>query len=92
MQLLLALALPLFLTQQDVSAPQDLGPFGKVTIPALEPEMLLEWRDYLLPTSSEVAFETIPWQPTFADGIHRAEAEQKPMLLWVMNGHPLGCT
>ncbi|MHC4822444.1 MAG: hypothetical protein ACYTEP_00315 [Planctomycetota bacterium] len=90
MQILLALAL--LLPQKDASGTQEVDPFGKVTMPALDAGQLDQWRDYLLPNPSESAFTTIPWLPTFADGIHRAEAEQKPLLLWVMNGHPLGCT
>lgn len=53
---------------------------------------LAAWRDHILPDASELAFARIPWLPTFWQGIVRAGAEEKPLLLWVMNGHPLGCT
>ena len=29
---------------------------------------------------------------TFKDGILAADTAGKPLLLWTMNGHPLGCT
>ena len=50
------------------------------------------WRDHILPDLSEMAWNKIPWLSTFHDGILAADAAAKPLLLWTMNGHPLGCT
>lgn len=50
------------------------------------------WRSHIRPDQGDLAFEIIPWLTTLADGIRAADQEQKPLLLWVMNGHPLGCT
>jgi hypothetical protein len=51
------------------------------------------WCEWLRPDTRESAWATtIPWLPSFAEGIHRANEQEKPLLLWVMNGHPLGCT
>lgn len=50
------------------------------------------WRDHILPDLSEMAWDKIPWLSTFHDGILAADAADKPLLLWTMNGHPLGCT
>ena len=50
------------------------------------------WRDHILPDMSEMAWDQIPWLPTFKDGVLAANAAAKPLLLWTMNGHPLGCT
>jgi hypothetical protein len=50
------------------------------------------WRDHILPAKDELAWEKIPWLTTFHDGISAAKKAKKPLLLWVMNGHPLGCT
>lgn len=51
------------------------------------------WRDWLRPDANETAWATaIAWLPSFAEGIHRADEQARPLLLWVMNGHPLGCT
>ncbi len=76
----------------DSSLQETLVTYGAISLPELRVEDVPAWRAYLLPTLEESAFTSIPWQPTFADGIRRAEAMQKPMLLRVMNGHPLGCT
>lgn len=53
---------------------------------------LVAWRDHILPADGELNFEQISWLTTFKDGILAADADQRPLLLWTMNGHPLGCT
>ena len=50
------------------------------------------WRDRILPAQEEMNWQQIPWLTTFRDGILAADREQKPLLLWTMNGHPLGNT
>ena len=64
----------------------------QVDIPKWSLRELNAWRDYLLPTQEEAAFEALPWRNTFAQGLQDADAAGRPLLLWVMNGHPLGCT
>jgi len=50
------------------------------------------WKNYITPTQNELAWTRIPWLSSFGEGMIQADAQQKPVLLWVMNGHPLGCT
>jgi len=50
------------------------------------------WQEFIKPTKKELAWAQIPWRSTFYDGLIDSDHEQKPLLLWVMNGHPLGCT
>lgn len=50
------------------------------------------WRDRIRPKAEERSFETVHWLPTFWDGVMTAQKEDKPILLWAMNGHPLACT
>ena len=50
------------------------------------------WKSYIQPLPSELAWAQIPWVTTFSEGINLARTQEKPLLLWVMNGHPLGCT
>ena len=50
------------------------------------------WQEFIKPTKEELAWAQIPWRSTFYDGLIDSDREQKPLLLWVMNGHPLGCT
>ena len=50
------------------------------------------WKNYITPPQNELAWTRIPWLSTFSEGMIQANTLQKPVLLWVMNGHPLGCT
>ena len=50
------------------------------------------WRARITPTQKERPDEAIDWAPTLSDGLKRAHQQGKPLLLWMMNGHPLGCT
>jgi hypothetical protein len=51
-----------------------------------------DWRKHILPDTGELAWQQIPWETTFKDGIVASDVAGKPLLLWTMNGHPLGCT
>jgi hypothetical protein len=60
--------------------------------PALNKETYAYWRDYLLPSSSELGFSNVGFYTTLWEGVTRANLEDKPILLWAMNGHPMACT
>ncbi|MEE9311103.1 MAG: hypothetical protein V3V10_01700 [Planctomycetota bacterium] len=49
-------------------------------------------RDSILPTETEKEWRKIEWQPTFWDGVIKAQKDDKPIMLYAMNGHPFGCT
>ncbi len=34
----------------------------------------------------------IPWIGELWEGRQKAAREEKPLFIWAMNGHPLGCT
>jgi hypothetical protein len=51
-----------------------------------------KWRDYLLPSASEQSHRTIPWRASVLHGFIDAQKQDKPILLFLMNGHPLGCS
>ena len=50
------------------------------------------WRNYIEPKATDLAWAQIAWRSSFQEGLAESYREQKPMLLWAMNGHPLGCT
>ncbi len=58
----------------------------------LNDQTFAAWRDRIRPKAAERCFETVHWLPTFWDGVMTAQQEDKPILLWAMNGHPLACT
>lgn len=63
-------------------------------LPDLEPREadLALWRQHLEPAGRELRWESVPWLSTFGEGLLQADREGRPLLLWTMNGHPLGCT
>ena len=67
------------------------GPPAKAKV-ELNDQNYAAWRKHILPDTGELAWQEIPWQTTFKDGIVAADTAGKPVLLWTMNGHPLGCT
>jgi len=60
--------------------------------PTLTAENYQQWRTAILPGEAERVWRKIPWIPVFWDGVVRAQRQHKPLLIWAMNGHPLGCT
>jgi hypothetical protein len=84
----------LALTQACSSAPRtDVdAATGGLALPALGADSLPRWRAHLAPAGDELAFESVGWLTSFAEGMEAAEAEQRPLFFWAMNGHPLGCT
>lgn len=49
-------------------------------------------KSMLSPPAEEFAWRQIPWRPTLWEAVLDARRDDKPILLWAMNGHPLGCT
>lgn len=45
----------------------------------------------ILPTAEEERWLQIPWRTNLSEARRDAAKEGKPILLWVMNGNPLGC-
>lgn len=43
------------------------------------------------PTGKEDDFDKIPWRTSIWEARQEAAKEGKPILLWEMDGHPLGC-
>ena len=54
-------------------------------------ERFTEVRDHVLPSAEEQRWLAIPWHSRLWDAVEEARRVHKPILLWAMNGHPLGC-
>jgi len=65
---------------------------GSTTAQELTDATYAKWRDYVLPTEKDLAYKAIPWRASFWEAVVEAQAKDRPILLWAMNGHPLGCT
>jgi len=88
-----SLAAPALALAASLAGPyQDTPPeaLNAVALPSSEELELAPWRAHLLPAAGEL--ERIPWVPSFAEGVLRSAREQRPLLFWAMNGHPLACT
>jgi hypothetical protein len=70
--------------------------------PSLSPEHNVEtsfdretyqaFREAILLRPSELRWRSLDWQPSLELGFARARLVNRPVLLWAMNGHPLGAT
>jgi hypothetical protein len=71
------------------------GPLGSGYAAAAEPIQAKEFqqlRALIKPHQGEEKWAQIPWLTSLWEARQRAAAEGKPILLWEMDGNPLGCT
>lgn len=45
-----------------------------------------------LQVSADKPWRTIPWKTAMLDAQQTAAQQAKPIFIWAMDGHPLGCT
>lgn len=62
-----------------------------VAAPPLSVDDATKLRALIRPVDGEDPFDTIPWETNLWDARKKAAAAGKPILLWEMDGHPLGC-
>jgi hypothetical protein len=65
---------------------------ARARLPVLDEKTRISWRDHILPRAKELTWERLPWIASFERALSAARVTRRPLLLWVMNGHPLGCT
>jgi hypothetical protein len=58
----------------------------------IAPEQFARLHALIKPAASEEKWASIPWQTNLWQARKVAAAQGKPILLWEMDGHPLGCT
>lgn len=63
-----------------------------LTLQTLDDASFEKWYARVAPTKEELQWMEIPWRATFWDAVVEATKDDKPILLWAMNGHPLACT
>lgn len=59
--------------------------------PALDSDSFKRLHSQLQPDASGT-WRQIPWQISVLEGQRLAARENKPLFIWAMDGHPLGCT
>ena len=66
--------------------------FTKVSLAAeLNESEFLSLQRQLQPPA-DAPWRTIPWKITLIEAQRTAIQEKKPIFIWAMDGHPLGCT
>jgi hypothetical protein len=70
---------------------------GNITVPALNVNSLSPTQFEALlkevtPSGPGERWREIPWETDLDMAREKARQEKKPLLMWVMDGHPLGCT
>jgi hypothetical protein len=74
------------------------GAFACLALPAAEPARPLTAGQFaalhalIKPAKDEDKWAQVPWQVDLWEARKAAAAQGKPILLWEMDGHPLGCT
>jgi len=58
----------------------------------LTPGNWRSFREKIVPAKNELAWQTIAWKTSFYAALEQAQSSEQPVLLWAMDGHPLGCT
>lgn len=70
---------------------------GMLCLPALAREAQLSREQFeklhglIKPAASELKWTSIPWMTSLWEARRKAADAGKPILLWEMDGHPLGC-
>lgn len=59
--------------------------------PPLTQQDAAKLRALIRPAEGEDPFDTIPWETDLWAARKKAAEAGKPILLWEMDGHPLGC-
>lgn len=58
----------------------------------LTPATLPQVQALIAPGEGEQDWLRIPWETDLETALSKAAREAKPVFLWEMDGHPLGCT
>lgn len=69
------------------AAPSSIAPVPEQMTAA----RMAELQKVIRPCEGEDAFDKIAWLTTIHEARVKAAKEGKPILLWEMDGHPLGC-
>lgn len=68
------------------------GPVTAPEVPVVTAATLAAIIEAVVPREDELKWRSIPWRPSLFDGLREGAEERRPVLLWAMNGHPLGTT
>lgn len=84
-----------FTTDKDWKPRRGLKPGESVPhweAPKMTKANLDEWIAFARPSAEELGWRAVRWHSSLSEAAEEAEALQRPILLWAMNGHPCGET
>ena len=64
---------------------------GQGQTPSLSVPEFAQLHEALVPDGPET-WQTIPWRVDLSAARREAAGSSRPLFMWSMNGHPLGCT
>ena len=59
---------------------------------SLSREQFTKLHAAIAPSRDAERWMEIPWETNLSAARKKAQEQGKPLLMWVMDGHPLGCT
>jgi hypothetical protein len=62
------------------------------SLPPFDASSYAAYREAIVPAAVEPDAEKVAWWADLWSAAIRANAQDKPILLFAMNGHPMGCT
>ena len=65
---------------------------NSIATPEVDSSNIARFHDLMQPTAKETKWLQIPWRTNLWQARMDAAATGKPIYLWEMDGHPLGCT
>ena len=68
------------------------GGLSAHTVEPIAPEQFADLHLLIKPAVREDRWNRIPWQTSLWEARKLGAAKGKPIFLWEMDGHPLGCT
>lgn len=73
-----------------LASPFWLAPSSRAAEPISEAEFRKLHAE--LQPEADDPWRTIPWETSLLEAQRQACSSQKPIFIWAMDGHPLGCT
>jgi hypothetical protein len=67
-------------------------PVPGLAVTSLAPEAFRALHAAVAPRGQGERWTVIPWQTDLEAARRQAAHDGKPLLMWIMDGHPLGCT
>ena len=79
------------------SSPPTRPTLGGLAVPGFEAktlpsEQFTKIHAAVAPSGENERWMEIPWASDLQEARQKAVQEKKPLLMWIMDGHPLGCT